>query len=127
MPTLDFQATSGLKFCVPAALAALTTGKFRDAQALLKKHLGDQQSNKPLFYPIILKVLRGEGYQVERMTGGFRPLGTFLLCFSGHVGVVENGTYIDNQHPEGVRITKFAKMKPVEAVYQVTRPEQRTL
>jgi hypothetical protein len=126
MPTLDFQANEN--FCVPAALAALTTGKFNDAQALLRKHFGEGQSyNKGLFYPIILKVLREEGYLVEQMTGGFRPLGTYLLCFPGHVAVVENGTFIDNQHPEGIRITNHSRMPRIESVYRVTRPEERKL
>lgn len=125
MPTLDFQANAN--FCVPAALAALTTGKFNDAQALLNKHFGEKDYNRGLFYPIILKVLREEGFLVERMTNGIPPLGTYLLCFSGHVGVVEHGTFIDNQHPQGVRLNKFSQLKKVESVYRVTRPEERNL
>jgi hypothetical protein len=91
-----------------------------DAIELLHKQLGDVNANRPLFYPIILKVLQVEGYTIEHAQT-FTTVGTYLLCFHCHVGVVENGTYIDNSYPKGKLPINLAKL---EACYRITKGSQ---
>ena len=111
-------------FCVPTALAALTDGNFQHAEELLKAHLGPTLTNKPLYYPILLKVLKFEGYLVDRVQH-FDQLGVYLLCFKGHVAVVEHNLYIDNSDPQGRRINAHTRLARLEAVYRITPPNEK--
>lgn len=122
MPTVN--QPPNVNFCVPTALAALTDGDFGNALALLSKELGAQLPNKPLFYPLILKVLKSKGYLVDRVQH-FGQLGIYLLCFNGHVAVVENNLYVDNSHPFGKKIDAHTRLARLEAIYRITPPEER--
>lgn len=109
-------------YCVPSALALLLDTDVDTACNLIREELGEQ-AIAGIFYPVILKKLHEAGFRWKELSPSAVKLlhknkaGRFLLCFKGHVGVMLDGTYYDNQHPAGIS-------RPTQAVrsaYEVTR------
>lgn len=103
-------------FCVPAALALLLNIHVDEAVKLLKEDIGDQPITG-VFYPLILKniQLRGFTYREKRWNG----LGTYLFVFRGHVGVLIDNVYYDNQIPGG---TEVLPNRRIEKCFRIERP-----
>ena len=91
-------------YCVPAALGFLLNITVDAAELLLKEELGDKPITGVL-YPLILKILKKEGFGYIKTYCDLKTPNHYLICFKGHVGVIKNGIYFDNQNRDGT--TKF--------------------
>lgn len=112
------------QFCVPAALAALTGLHTDECEKLLKEELGDIKITG-VFYPIILKILGKLGYQYKEVSRSnaknFSEGRQFLICMSGHVGVIEGKTYYDNGYLNGVELESGGKHRRlrIQQIFEV--------
>jgi hypothetical protein len=121
MQTIQRSSTSNI-YCVPAALAALLDCHVDLAEALLKEELGDQPITG-IYYPLIFKVLRHVDldYRWIEVSQTYRQTHneTYLLCFNGHVGVVKDKCYFDNQQPNGKPMTEHPYSRKIRQIFRV--------
>lgn len=107
------------RFCIPAALSALTGLHVDKVIELIKEEIGEQPI-AGILYPLALKILKQLGFtfreipfphQMKDYT--LRDGRLFLICQPHHVGVIEGKLYFDNSFPQGtenpprMRITKI--------------------
>lgn len=117
MPTIQRSTNSNI-FCVPAALSALTGLHVDECVKLIREDLGDQPITG-VYYSVILKILKKLGFQYRECGLKTQFIGTLVLvCFRGHVGIVDGLNYIDNKYPYGVSLENF-KLTRVEKVFEV--------
>ena len=101
-------------FCVPAALAALTGLHVDSCVDLIRQGIRGDTPISGVYYPFVLKIFGKLGYHYQERTGIDRTMALpqklnvefckLLLCFDGHVGVLDYGTYFDNAHPNGTTL-----------------------
>jgi hypothetical protein len=109
-------------FCVPAALAALLDCHVDLAEALLKEELGDQPITG-IYYPLIFKILRrvDPTFRWTEVSQTYRQTHNeiYLLYFDGHVGVVKDKCYFDNQQPNGKPMTEHPYSKKIRQIFKI--------
>ena len=133
MPAVQRSLESN-RFCVPAALSALTGLHVDRITELLKEEIGDQPI-EGILYPLALKILNRLGFKYQEITARQRKEiknGLFLVCFPGHVGVIEGLTFYDSANPMGLdlrsgqhprqRVTKVFKVwkEPDPSICQIS-------
>src|SRR5690242_10552493 len=133
---MKVQRTEGSnRFCVPAALSALTGRTVDEITVLIHDEVGDQPI-RGLFYPLALKILKRLGYtwketNFTQLDGVVRNSAgkLFMVCFQGHMAVVDNFTYFDNSYPHGLQSNYPVQRLPaigyhkIEKCFQIFFPE----
>lgn len=117
------------KYCMPAALAALTDRHVDEIIQLLYQDFGDQQISG-VYSGVALKLLQRLGYYWEQMNewdGSIihnlkyvHPKEKYLVCIHGHALVIINSLVVDNSFPTGIKIIEYPlRKKVINEVYKI--------
>jgi hypothetical protein len=117
------RGTSTNPFCGPVALALLLERPLNEIDKLLEPILGTEVK-RGIFYPEILKILVEQGYSYSQVPATFPSrarAGLFLICFQGHVGVIKNQIYFDNQIPSGIIAMSYQSSYALKTAFEIKK------
>lgn len=96
-------------YCVPAALALLTSEPIGEIEKHLRRYLGDEPISG-IYFPISLAILTDRNIAYREVFGPRRS-GLFLCFTKSHAFVMADGTYYDNAFPQGSRVHKMPRVQ----------------
>lgn len=118
------------RYCVPAALSALTGLAVDTIIPLLAEELGDQPITG-IFLPIAIKVLKGLSYEVKPYSwcdltvnqfgqATHKTATKYLISIRGHALVIHRGMVYDSQFEDGIIYGRYpCKGYRIEMAFEI--------
>lgn len=106
------------QYCVPTALSLVAIISYPCAVADIQEHLGDVPI-AGVYFPIALKILK-EKYKFEPIrVWKVMSRGLYVISTAGHMFIVRDGIFYDNQFPEGKKFNLAITNKKNYVIYRL--------
>lgn len=111
-----------IRFCVPTAISFITGRPYEEIEQDFKTHFLGDQLVEGIFLGAAAKLLKMYGYELRSLNNFMKlrltnPHGVYLIHIRGHVGIIRDNLWFDNQFPNGVLVPR---LKPL-GIYEVIK------